>query len=173
VNDLERFHRLTRATPAKNLQELPRVITAWEFELKEFQRKCKDFDIHDKIKIAVMLQLFPETYAKDMRKEHNRNPRGYDALRAWIFEYVQMETGHLPPMQIDALGVSPLSEQPREPEPYWSPGCKPADDWDEEIYYSEHEWVSWYATFDEAGVAALGHQAKGKARGETSGRQHR
>ena len=171
MNDLERFHRLTRVNPVKSLQELPRVITAWECELKEFQRKCKDFEIHDKIKIAVMLQLLPEAYAKDMRKEHNRNPRGYDSLRAGIFEYVQMETGHLPPMQIDALEYAhrcgPLSEQPREAEPYWTPECKPANELDEEVYYSEHEWVSWYSTLDEAGIAALGFQAKGKGKGRT------
>ena len=74
-------------------------------------------------------------------------------------------------MQIDALEYAhrcgPLSEQPREAEPYWTPECKPANELDEEVYYSEHEWVSWYSTLDEAGIAAVGFQAKGKGKGRT------
>ena len=60
ANDFESFHRLTRVNPAKNLQELPRLIAAWELELKQ-----------DKIMIAVMLRLAPASYAKDMRKDQN------------------------------------------------------------------------------------------------------
>ena len=43
-HDLERYHQLTYGVkPAKTLIDLPRVIVAWESELKEFQRKARDF----------------------------------------------------------------------------------------------------------------------------------
>ena len=104
-HDLERYYQLTHnVKPAKSLPELPRIIVRWEAELKEFQRKARDFPIPEKIKIAVMLNLLPVDYAKGMRKDYHKNPQGYDALRENILEYTRLETGICPPMNIDSLG---------------------------------------------------------------------
>ena len=113
----------------------------------------------DKIKIAVMLQHLPLTYAKEMRKDHNRNPKSYDVLRASIFEYVQLETGHLPPMQVDmgALGDSEARDAKKGRNHEAAHG--PKDD-EGAMMYGEDEWMAWYATLDQREIAALGHKAK-------------
>lgn len=43
--------------------------------MKEFQRKASDFPIPEKIKIAVMLNLLPVDYAKDMRNDCHKRPQ--------------------------------------------------------------------------------------------------
>ena len=100
------------------MQDLPRVIVQWESELKEFQRKAKDFPIPDQIKIAVMLNLLPADYAKDMRKDYHKRPLGYDALRENILEYTRLETGICPPMNLDAMdrGEPERQEAPAQPQ---------------------------------------------------------
>ena len=70
---------------------------AWAAELKEFQRKARDSPIPEKIKIAVMLNLPPSEYATYMRKDYHKAPKGYDALREIILEYIRLETGICPP----------------------------------------------------------------------------
>ena len=67
--------------------------------MEEFQRKASDFPIPEKIKIAVMLNLLPVDYAKDMRKDYHRRPHWYDALRENILEYTRLGTGICPPIQ--------------------------------------------------------------------------
>ena len=97
-HDLERYHQITCGVrPAKSLAELPRVIVAWEADLKEFQRKARDSPIPENINIAVMLNLIQSEYATYMRKDYHKAPKGYDALREIILEYTRLDTGICPP----------------------------------------------------------------------------
>ena len=160
-HDLERYHQLTHGVkPARSLQDLPRVIVAWEAELKEFQRKANDFPIPEKIKIAVMLNLLPTDYAKDMRKDYHKAPKGYDALREIILEYTRLETGICPPMNIDTLGHDDYRFPETEPNP---PETEPGEKW------TYDEFANWYG---EATVDALwqGGKSKGKGKGAFPGK---
>ena len=153
-HDMDRYESLVYGTrKAKNLEELPKMIEAWEKEIDNFTSRTSEFPIHDSLKTCVLLKMAPDDYARELKFKYNAVKQDYDTLRDNIMEFCSINappTSYKGPLKMD---LSPLAHGAPAPE---------------EEKWSNAEWAEW--VYDEQNPTSdldyLGKPRKGKGKGK-------